>query len=74
MVLQAGSGETNYTDAASTTVELYRVAPAHTGGDVIVLFSDEGVLASGDIFTNGEGTSDPSSTGRIFTCSGRSTA
>jgi cyclase len=39
------------------TVELYRVDPAHTGGDVIVLFPDHGVLASGDIFANGEGTS-----------------
>jgi glyoxylase-like metal-dependent hydrolase (beta-lactamase superfamily II) len=39
------------------TVELYRVAPAHTGGDVIVLFPDHSVLATGDIFANGEGTS-----------------
>ena len=39
------------------TVELYRVSPAHTNGDVIVLFPDHGVLAAGDIFANGPGTS-----------------
>lgn len=39
------------------TVELYRVTPAHTDGDVIVLFPDHRVLASGDIFANGPGTS-----------------
>ncbi len=30
---------------------------AHTDGDVIVLFPEHGVLASGDIFANGPGTS-----------------
>ena len=39
------------------TVEIYSVSPAHTNGDVVVLFPDYGVLASGDIFTNGPGTS-----------------
>jgi len=38
-------------------VELYRVSPAHTDGDVVVLFPDHGVIATGDIFANGEGTS-----------------
>lgn len=31
--------------------------PAHTDGDVIVLFPEHRVLASGDIFANGPGTS-----------------
>jgi glyoxylase-like metal-dependent hydrolase (beta-lactamase superfamily II) len=39
------------------TVELYRVARAHTDGDVIVLFPEHRVLATGDVFTNGAGTS-----------------
>jgi cyclase len=39
------------------TVELHRVGRAHTDGDVVVLFPDYGVLASGDIFANGPGTS-----------------
>ena len=39
------------------TVEIHRVGPAHTGGDVVVLFPDYGVLATGDIFANGPGTS-----------------
>ncbi|MBN1239237.1 MAG: MBL fold metallo-hydrolase [Gammaproteobacteria bacterium] len=39
------------------TVEIHPVGPAHTNGDVVVLFPDHGVLASGDIFANGEGTS-----------------
>jgi cyclase len=39
------------------TVELYRVNPAHTDGDVIVLFPEHRVLAAGDIFANGPGTS-----------------
>jgi glyoxylase-like metal-dependent hydrolase (beta-lactamase superfamily II) len=38
-------------------VEIHHVAPAHTNGDVIVLFPEHRVLASGDIFANGEGTS-----------------
>lgn len=39
------------------TVEIHRVPPAHTDGDVVVLFPDYGVLATGDIFANGPGTS-----------------
>jgi glyoxylase-like metal-dependent hydrolase (beta-lactamase superfamily II) len=39
------------------TVELHRVSAAHTDGDVVVLFPDHRVLASGDIFANGPGTS-----------------
>jgi cyclase len=39
------------------TVELYKVGRAHTDGDIVVLFPEQRVLASGDIFTNGPGTS-----------------
>ena len=39
------------------TVEIHRVGRAHTNGDVVVLFPDYRVLASGDIFANGPGTS-----------------
>lgn len=39
------------------TVEIHPVGPAHTDGDVVVLFPDYRVLASGDIFANGPGTS-----------------
>jgi glyoxylase-like metal-dependent hydrolase (beta-lactamase superfamily II) len=39
------------------TIEIYSVARAHTNGDVVVLFPDYGILASGDIFANGPGTS-----------------
>ncbi len=39
------------------TIELHSVSPAHTDGDVVVLFPDYGVLATGDIFANGPGTS-----------------
>ncbi|HEX7080380.1 MAG TPA: MBL fold metallo-hydrolase [Gammaproteobacteria bacterium] len=39
------------------TVELHKVGRAHTDGDLVVLFPDHGVLATGDIFANGEGTS-----------------
>jgi glyoxylase-like metal-dependent hydrolase (beta-lactamase superfamily II) len=38
-------------------VEIHSVSPAHTDGDVVVLFPDYGVLAAGDIFANGPGTS-----------------
>ena len=41
----------------SKTVEIHPVGPAHTNGDVVVLFPDYRVLASGDIFANGPGTS-----------------
>jgi Metallo-beta-lactamase superfamily len=39
------------------TVELYKVGRAHTNGDIVVLFPEQRVLASGDIFANGSGTS-----------------
>ncbi len=39
------------------TVEIHKVGPAHTNGDVVVLFPDYRVLATGDIFANGPGTS-----------------
>ncbi len=40
------------------TVEIYSVgARAHTNGDVVVLFPQQRVLSSGDIFANGPGTS-----------------
>lgn len=38
-------------------VEIHPVGPAHTNGDVVVLFPEHRVLASGDIFANGPGTS-----------------
>ena len=38
-------------------VEVHPVGPAHTNGDVVVLFPDYRVLAAGDIFANGPGTS-----------------
>lgn len=39
------------------TVEIHPVGPAHTNGDVVVLFPDYDVLTSGDIFAIGPGTS-----------------
>ena len=38
-------------------VEIHKVGRAHTDGDVVVLFPEQRVLASGDIFANGPGTS-----------------
>jgi len=38
-------------------VEIHPVGPAHTNGDVVVLFPEHRVLAAGDIFANGPGTS-----------------
>jgi len=64
MVAANQSGQPDFTvsDSAAIyiggkTVELHRVNPAHTDGDVVVLFPDYGILASGDIFANGPGTS-----------------
>ena len=59
---QPGRPDLTFPDSASIyiggkTVELHRVNPAHTDGDVVVLFPDYDVLASGDIFANGPGTS-----------------
>jgi cyclase len=38
-------------------VEIHKVGRAHTDGDVVVLFPQHRVLAAGDIFANGPGTS-----------------
>jgi cyclase len=59
---QPGLPDITVSDRASIyvggkTVEIHRVGPAHTNGDVIVLFPEHGVLATGDIFANGPGTS-----------------
>lgn len=40
----------------ATPVELYYFGRAHTDGDIVVLFPDERVLASGDIYANDPGT------------------
>lgn len=61
-VNQAGLPDFTLSDRAALylggkAVEIYRVSPAHTNGDVVVLFPDHGVLATGDIFANGPGTS-----------------
>lgn len=39
------------------TVEIHKVGRAHTDGDVVVLFPEHRVLAAGDVFANGPGTS-----------------
>jgi cyclase len=39
------------------TVEIHKVGPAHTNTDLVVLFPEQRVLAAGDIFANGPGTS-----------------
>lgn len=64
MVAANQAGQPNFTlsDKASIyiggkTIEVYRVSPAHTDGDVVVLFPDYDTLAAGDIFANGPGTS-----------------
>jgi glyoxylase-like metal-dependent hydrolase (beta-lactamase superfamily II) len=59
---QSGQPEFTLSDSAALyiggkTVEIHRVSPAHTDGDVVVLFPDYNVLAAGDIFANGPGTS-----------------
>ncbi len=38
------------------SAEIYWFGRAHTDGDVVVLFPEDGVLAAGDMFTIGEGT------------------
>jgi len=64
MVAVNQSGLPNITFADSATVhiggkvvEIHKVGPAHTNTDVVVLFPEQRVLASGDIFANGPGTS-----------------
>lgn len=65
MVATKQSGQQNITfnehatiHLGGKTVELYSVGfRAHTNGDIVVLFPEQRVLASGDIFANGPGTS-----------------
>ncbi len=60
---QPGQQNITFSDHATIhlggkTVELYSVGyRAHTNGDIVVLFPEQRVLASGDIFANGPGTS-----------------
>jgi cyclase len=62
-VKQPGLQNITFSDHATInlggkTVELYSVGfQAHTNGDIVVLFPQQRVLASGDIFANGPGTS-----------------
>jgi cyclase len=53
--ITVGSKATLY--LGGKTVEIHRVGPAHTNGDVVVLFPEHRVLSTGDIFANGPGTS-----------------
>ena len=50
-------GEHSAIHIGGKTVEIHKVGQAHTNGDVVVLFPEHRVLASGDIFANGPGTS-----------------
>jgi glyoxylase-like metal-dependent hydrolase (beta-lactamase superfamily II) len=59
---QPGQPNITFSDHATIhlggkTVEIHRVGRAHTNGDVVVLFPEQRVLAAGDIFANGPGTS-----------------
>jgi glyoxylase-like metal-dependent hydrolase (beta-lactamase superfamily II) len=59
---QSGPQNITFSDHATIslggkTVELYKVGRAHTNGDIVVLFPQQRVLSSGDIFANGPGTS-----------------
>ncbi len=61
-VNQSGVPNISLTDTATIhiggkTVEIHHVGAAHTNGDVVVLFPEHRVLAAGDIFANGPGTS-----------------
>jgi glyoxylase-like metal-dependent hydrolase (beta-lactamase superfamily II) len=64
MVAANQSGQPNITvgdhaaiHVGGKTVEIHKVGRAHTNGDVVVLFPEQRVLAAGDIFANGPGTS-----------------
>jgi glyoxylase-like metal-dependent hydrolase (beta-lactamase superfamily II) len=64
MVAANQSGQPNITvgehaaiHLGGKTVEIHKVGRAHTNGDVVVLFPEQRVLAAGDIFANGPGTS-----------------
>ncbi len=50
-------GEHSAIHIGGKTVEIHKVGQAHTNGDVVVLFPQHRVLAAGDIFANGPGTS-----------------
>jgi glyoxylase-like metal-dependent hydrolase (beta-lactamase superfamily II) len=50
-------GDTAHLYVGGKPVEIHKVGRAHTDGDVVVLFPEHGVIATGDVFTNGEGTS-----------------
>ena len=50
-------GEHSAIHIGGKTVEIHKVGHAHTNGDVVVLFPEHRVLAAGDIFANGPGTS-----------------
>jgi glyoxylase-like metal-dependent hydrolase (beta-lactamase superfamily II) len=59
---QPGAQNITFSDHAAIhlggkTIELHRVGRAHTNGDIVVLFPEQRVLAAGDIFANGPGTS-----------------
>ncbi len=61
-VNQAGQPDITVGDHAALylggkAVEIHKVGRAHTNGDVVVLFPEQRVLAAGDIFANGPGTS-----------------
>ncbi len=63
MVAANQSGQPDITIAPRGTIhlggksaEIYWFGRAHTDGDVVVLFPDDGLLAAGDMFTVGEGT------------------
>jgi glyoxylase-like metal-dependent hydrolase (beta-lactamase superfamily II) len=64
MVAANQSGQPNITvgnqaalHIGGKTIEIHKVGRAHTNGDVVVLFPAQRVLAAGDIFANGPGTS-----------------
>lgn len=59
---QSGQPTITFSDQAAIhiggkAVEIHKVGRAHTNGDVVVLFPEHRVLAAGDIFANGPGTS-----------------
>ena len=59
---QAGLPNITVADAATIriggqTVEIHKIGRAHTNTDLVVLFPEQRLLAAGDIFANGPGTS-----------------
>lgn len=49
-------GDTGAVYLGGKRVELYYFGRAHTDGDIVALFPDYGILASGDIYANDPGT------------------